>query len=142
MFQHPLPALAYSENGYIRLTYATFCRLHFPKRLLIEDDDLRRDLVDQELPAFCAGYCDWVDDTTPVHISIGWAWFVSRSDASQWLAPGGFSSNVMFVSGDGADLGVAKTNELLERWLSEISWQAFVGVDMFGNAKMSAHSVH
>jgi hypothetical protein len=136
------PVLEYSENGYIRLTYATFCRLHFPKRLLIEDDDLRRELIDQELPAFCAGYCDWVDDTTTVQVSIGWAWFMSGGEASQRLAPGGFSSNVMFVSGEGSDLGVAKTSELLETWLSEISWQAFVGIDAFGNARMRANSLH
>jgi Domain of unknown function (DUF4902) len=136
------PALHYSENGYIRLTYATFCCLRFPKRLLIEDDDLRRDLIDQELPAFCAGYCDWVDDTTTAQISIGWAWFISGSDASQQLAPGGLSSNIMFVSGEDTDLGVAKTNELLETWLSGISWRAFVGLDALGNARMSVYSVH
>lgn len=136
------PVLEYSANGYIRLTYATFCRLKFPKRLVIEDDDLRRDLVDQELPAFCAGYCDWVDDTTTVQVSIGWAWFIAGRDAAQQLAPGGFSSNVMFISGEGADLGVAKTNELLETWLSGISWQAFVGFDEFGNARMNVHSLH
>lgn len=136
------PVLEYSANGYIRLTYAAFCGLNFPKRLVIEDDDLRRDLVDQELPTFCAGYCDWVDDTTTVQVSVGWAWFIAGGDGTQQLAPGGFSSNVMFVSGEGADLGIAKTNELLETWLSEISWQAFTGFDEFGNARMSIHSLH
>ncbi len=132
----------YSENGYIRLTYAQFCGLHFPKRLFIEDDDLRRELVDQALPAFCAGYCDWVDDTTTVQVSIGWAWFIAATDFRQRLAPGGFSSNVMFVSLEGVDLGVAKTNELLETWLSGIAWQAFAGFDELGNAKMGVHSLH
>src|SRR5215475_8583811 len=45
----PLPALEYSANGYIRLTYEQFCSLHFPRRLSFEDDDLRRELVDQAL---------------------------------------------------------------------------------------------
>jgi hypothetical protein len=140
--QSQQPVLEYSANGYIRLTYAAFCGLHFPKRLVIEDDDLRRDLVDQEVPAFCAGYCDWVDDTTNVQVSIGWAWFIADHNATQQLAPGGFSSNVMFVSGEGTDLGITKTNELLETWLSGISWQAFTGFDEFGNARMSIHSLH
>lgn len=136
------PRLEYSENGYIRLTYAQFCALNFPKRLFIEDDELRRELVDQELPAFCAGFCDWVDDTTAVQVSVGWAWFITGTDSTQRLAPGGFSSNVMFVSVDGTDLGSAKTNEMLEEWLTGVLWQAFVGFDDVGNAKMVAHSLH
>ena len=138
----PLPTLEYSGNGYIRLTYSQFCALHFPKRLSIEDDDLRRELIDQALPAFCAGYCDWVDDTTAVQVSVGWAWFVAGVDATQQLAPGGFSSNVMFISLDGIDLGAARTNELLETWLAGISWQAFGGFDDVGNAKLSVHALH
>lgn len=138
----PLPPLEYSNNGYIRLTYPQFCTLHFPKRLSIEDDDVRRELIDQALPAFCAGYCDWVDDTTAVQVSIGWAWFIADDSATQQLAPGGFSSNVMFISLEGADLGVAKTNELLENWLAGISWQAFTGFDEVGNAKLSVPALH
>jgi Domain of unknown function (DUF4902) len=136
------PRLEYSENGYIRLTYVQFCALNFPKRLFIEDDELRRELVDQELPAFCAGFCDWVDDTTAVQVSVGWAWFITGTDSTQRLAPGGFSSNVMFVSLDGNDVGAAKTNEMLGEWLTGVLWQAFVGFDDVGNAKMVVHSLH
>ena len=138
----PLPALEYSEAGYIRLTYPQFCALQFPRRLSFEDDDLRRELIDQALPAFCAGYCDWVDDTTAVQVSVGWAWFVADRDATQQLAPGGFSSNIMFVSLDGVDLGTAKTNELLANWLAGIPWQAFTGFDDVGNAKLNVHALH
>ena len=138
----PLPALEYSEAGYIRLTYLQFCALHFPRRLSFEDDDLRRELAAQALPAFCAGYCDWVDDTTSVQVSVGWAWFIADRCATQQLAPGGFSSNVMFVSLDGVDLGVAKTNELLASWLAGIPWQAFTGFDDVGNANLSSHALH
>jgi hypothetical protein len=138
----PLPALEYTETGYIRLTFLQFCALHFPRRLSIEDDDLRRELIDQALPAFCAGYCDWVDDTTAVQVSVGWAWFVADRHAAQQLAPGGFSSNVMFVSIEGVDLGVAKTNELLAAWLAGISWQAFAGFDEVGNARLNLLALH
>lgn len=138
----PLPALEYSEAGYIRLTYPQFCALQFPRRLSFEDDDLRRELIDQALPAFCAGYCDWVDDTTAVQVSVGWAWFVADRDATQQLAPGGFSSNIMFVSLDGVDLGTAKTNELLANWLAGIPWQAFIGFDDVGNANLNVHALH
>jgi hypothetical protein len=138
----PLPVLEYSASGYIRLTYTQFCALHFPRRLSTEDDDLRRELADQALPAFCAGYCDWVDDTTAVQVSVGWAWFIADRHATQQLAPGGFSSNVMFVSLDGVDLGTAKTNELLANWLAGIPWQAFTGFDDVGNANLSGHALH
>ncbi len=137
-----LPVLEYSASGYIRLTYPQFCALHFPRRLSIEDDDLRRELADQALPAFCAGYCDWVDDTTAVQVSVGWAWFIADRHATQQLAPGGFCSNVMFISLDGTDLGVAKTHELLANWLAGVPWQAFAGFDDVGNVDLSSHALH
>lgn len=137
-----LPPLEYSNNGYIRITYPQFCTLRFPKRVSIEDDDVRRELIDQAVPAFCAGYCDWVDDTTAVQVSVGWAWFITDDSATQQLAPGGFCSNVMFISLEGVDLGVAKTNELLENWLAGISWQAFTGFDEVGNVKLSGQALH
>ncbi|MEP6484916.1 MAG: DUF4902 domain-containing protein [Rudaea sp.] len=142
MPQQPNAVLEYSESGYIRLTYARFCALTFARRQLVEDDDLRRELIDQEVPAFCAGFCDWTDDSSSAQVSVGWAWYISTSDSAQQLAPGGFSSNVMFVSVEGADLGIATTNQLLKAWLSEVSWQSFVGFDDRGNATMCLHSLH
>jgi hypothetical protein len=134
--------LEYSENGYIRLTFPQFCELTFPKRLVIEDDDLRRELIDQELPAFCAGYCDWLDDTCAVQISVGWAWFTTARDMVQVLAPGGVSSNVMFVSPDGRDLGTAQTSGLLQGWLATMAWQARVRINRLGEAEIERFSLH
>jgi len=115
--------LEWSEDGYIRLTFQRFCQLSFARRMTIADDDLRSDLLAQDVPAFAAGYCDWLDISTPVHISIGWAWFATDPDSPQLLAPGGVSSNVMITSPDGSDLGPGKTNELLKAWLSSQCWQ-------------------
>jgi len=116
-------SLEWSEDGYIRLTFQRFCQLSFARRLTIADDDLRSDLVAQDVPAFAAGYCDWLDISTPVRISIGWAWFATDPESPQLLAPGGVSSNVMITSPDGSDLGPSKTNELLKSWLSSQCWQ-------------------
>jgi len=116
-------SLVWSEDGYIRLTFQRFCQLSFARRLSIADDDLRSDLVAQDVPAFAAGYCDWLDISTPVRISIGWAWFATDPESPQLLAPGGVSSNVMITSPDGSDLGPSKTNELLKSWLSSQCWQ-------------------
>ena len=115
--------ISWSEDGYIRLTFQRFCRLSFSQRLTITDDDLRTDLLAQDVPAYSAGYCDWIDVSTSVHVSVGWAWFATDQGAPQLLAPGGMSSNVMITSLDGQDLGPAKTDELLKAWLSSQKWQ-------------------
>jgi hypothetical protein len=115
--------ISWSEDGYIRLTFQRFCRLSFSQRMTITDEDLRSDLLAQDVPAFCAGYCDWIDVSTSVHVSVGWAWFATSQGAPQLLAPGGMSSNVMITSADGQDLGPTKTDELLRAWLSSQVWQ-------------------
>lgn len=119
----PAECIRWSEDGYIRLTFQRFCRLTFAQRMTITDEDLRSDLLTQDVPACCAGYCDWIDISTSVHVSVGWAWFATSHGAPQLLAPGGMSSNVMMTSLDGMDLGPAKTDELLKAWLSSQSWQ-------------------
>ncbi|HZP66208.1 MAG TPA: DUF4902 domain-containing protein [Rudaea sp.] len=116
--------LGYSDDGYIRLTFRRFCRLSFAQRVTVRDDDLRADLLARDVPAFSAGYCDWLDVSTPVQISVAWAWFALERDAPPLLAPGGISSNVMITSVDGRELGTAKTDELLRSWLSSQRWQA------------------
>ena len=115
--------ISWSEDGYIRLTFQRFCRLSFSQRMTITDDDLRTDLLAQDVPAYCAGYCDWLDVSTSVQVSVGWAWFATDQGAPQLLAPGGMSSNVMITSLDGQDLGPGKTDELLKAWLSSQKWQ-------------------
>ena len=122
-WQPPAECIRWSEDGYIRLTFQRFCRLSFAQRMSITDEDLRSDLLTQDVPAYCAGYCDWIDISTSVHVSVGWAWFATARGAPQLLAPGGLSSNVMMTSADGIDLGPAKTDELLKAWLSSQAWQ-------------------
>jgi len=122
-WQPPAECIRWSEDGYIRLTFQRFCRLSFAQRMSITDEDLRSDLLTQDVPAYCAGYCDWIDISTSVHVSVGWAWFATARGAPQLLAPGGMSSNVMMTSADGIDLGPAKTDELLKAWLSSQAWQ-------------------
>lgn len=118
-----LPDLGYSEDGYIRLTFQHLCALGFARRSTIDDDELRAELRDRDIPAAGAGYCDWLDVSAPAQVSIGWAWFALAADAPRLLAPGGFSSNIMLIAGDGRDLGPVGTNELLAAWLSAQRWQ-------------------
>jgi hypothetical protein len=110
-----------SLDGYIRLTFDAFSRLSFPQKLVWEDKSLREDLIESCIPAFRAGYCEWATDATP-QVSLGWAWF-GLADGQKFLAPGGISSNVMFVTQTNYDLGMPKTNELLCAWLARECWQ-------------------
>lgn len=116
--------LEYSADGYVRLTFAQFCALAFSKRETIEDEDLRQELLDQDFPVLSAGYCNWLDESTPVQVTVGWAWFCTACDEPQLLAPGGINSNVMFISLGGNDLGTVLTDGLLKAWLSARTWQA------------------
>lgn len=111
-----------SLDGYIRLTFETFSNLNFQRKLAWADKDLQQELILDDIPAFCAGYCEWATDDTPP-ISIGWAWF-EVADGRKFIAPGGISSNVMLITHTHYDLGMHKTNELLLGWLSGESWQS------------------
>jgi Domain of unknown function (DUF4902) len=115
---------AYSGDGYVRLTFPQLCRLKFDKRQMFTDEELLQELLDQNIPALDAGYCDWLDVSTSVQISVGWAWFTIRKNPSRVLAPGGVSSNVMLTSADGSDLGTNRTDELLQAWLSARAWES------------------
>lgn len=134
--------LRYSQDGYIRLTFQRFCSLQFLRRRTFVDEMLRDELLAMEIPAASAGYCEWFDNETPVQISIGWAWFVYASDTLLRLAPGGISCNVMMVSADGADLGPARTNELLMRWLSTCSWQDHQSLPRSGASTVFSTTIH
>lgn len=110
-----------SLDGYIRLTFDAFLNLHFSRKLAWEDEELQQDLIVGDVPASCAGYCEWA--TADVHqVSIGWAWF-DGADGRRYIAPGGISSNLMLVTPACYDLGMHRTAELLQAWLSGESWQ-------------------
>jgi hypothetical protein len=112
-----------SADGYIRLTFSTFLAIQFDHRLAWLDNDLRNELVLEDVPAFRAGYCEWVAAAGPPQVSVGWAWFALSNDGQVFLAPGGISSNVMVVNSRGHDLGMRKTDALLHAWLSSHPWQ-------------------
>jgi len=111
-----------SLDGYIRITFDAFSSLNFQQKRAWEDKELREDLLVEDIPASCAGYCEWATDETPHQISVGWAWF-SVADGRIFVAPGGISSNVMLVTQTSFDLGMHRTNELLQTWLSGETWQ-------------------
>jgi hypothetical protein len=115
--------IARCTDGYVRLQFSTFCDLPFEQRSLIPDDDLRDELLAENLPVSTAGYCEWADASSPVLISVGWAWFTTEAFGTKYMAPGGVSSNVMLISRDLADLGMQRTQELLTAWLVGTSWQ-------------------
>jgi len=115
--------LGFSDDGYIRMTLLKLSELYFAQRTSITDDDLRNELRDQDVPAYQAGFCDWISVGAATHVCIGWAWFTICREGAVLLAPGGISTNVMLTAPDGRDLGMAKTNELISAWLSSQSWQ-------------------
>ncbi len=111
-----------SFDGYIRLTFDAFSNLEFRQKLAWEDEGLRDELIEENVPAFRAGFCEWATDEVSNPVSVGWAWF-RLADNRTFLAPGGISSNVMFIAQSGYDLGMRKTNELLRAWLTGEDWQ-------------------
>ncbi|OOG62060.1 hypothetical protein B0E46_13800 [Rhodanobacter sp. B04] len=110
-----------SLDGYIRLTFDALSSLNFQRKLAWEDPDLQQDLIVEDVPAFCAGYCEWATNDV-LQVSIGWAWF-GLANGRRFIAPGGISSNVMLVTQTSYDLGMHRTDELLRAWLSGESWQ-------------------
>ncbi|CAM0997197.1 DUF4902 domain-containing protein [Rhodanobacter sp. Root179] len=115
-------SLSRSFDGYIRITFDAFSSLDFPQRLIWEDPALCEELVQDDIPAFNAGYCEWATEELPDQVSVGWAWFRSE-DGHTLLAPGGISTNVMLVAAGFHDLGFHKTHELLQSWLTGEQWQ-------------------
>lgn len=137
-----LPDLSFSEDGYIRLTFQHLCMLGFSQRTTVADDELREDLRQRHFPAVGAGYCDWLDTDGPAQVCIGWAWFAIAHDAPRLLAPGGFSSNIMIVSGSGRDVGPGCTNDLLAAWLSAQYWQRDCAGAMPDSSQNHIASIH
>jgi hypothetical protein len=88
-----------------------------------------------------AGFCEWIDDSTPTPVSVAWAWFRAEEDGPLMIAPGGVSTNVMLVA-DGRDLGVAKSNELLRAWLSQLFWQREVETAQRPSALASRYALN
>ena len=120
--------IVFSADGFVRMTLRRFCALAFGKRETFVDDDLLRDLQDQDVPADKAGFCEWADDSRGVTIYFGWAWFALAEHASSglgevMLAPGAISTNVIFLTADGRDVGRARTVDVLASWLSGRPWQ-------------------
>lgn len=123
----PLPTPAATVDaypGYETIAYAAFQQLRFPERMAFADDDLCNELAMQGGRVLQAGFCDWVDATTGPKICVGWAWCLRFGEPGEQLAPGGFSSNVMFVEDDGRALGSKRTAQILHAWLATKPWQA------------------
>ena len=111
-----------SFDGYIRMTFETFNQLKFIRQECWEDVSLGEELRQAGIEISCAGYCEWGTDS--IHsVSIGWAWFDCPT-GRRVIAPGGISTNVMFVASKSSyDLGQGKTGDLLQVWLSGQRWQ-------------------
>jgi hypothetical protein len=115
--------ISQAADGYVRLQFNAFCALTFEQRTLYTDEDLRDELLDEDLPVITAGYCEWIDANCGVVVTVGWAWFTTEAFGTKYMAPGGVSSNVMLLSREGNDLGMRRTQELLTGWLVGKPWQ-------------------
>ena len=116
-------AVSRSLDSYIRITFDTFSSLDFRHRRAWEDRELCEELILEDVPACRAGYCEWATDGSTDAVSMGWGWF-RLADGRTLLAPGGISSNIMLVARSSHDLGMHRTNALLQSWLTGEHWQA------------------
>ncbi len=129
--------LSRSFDGYIRTTFEDFSSLDFCQRRAWQDRELCDELIEDDVPAFQAGYCEWATDKLPHQVSIGWGWF-RWIDGRTLLAPGGMTSNLMLVDRGSYDLGPHKTHELLQSWLTGEQWQR----DMLISSNTCLYSTH
>jgi hypothetical protein len=109
-------------DGYVRLSFDELLQLDFNQKSIWEDQGLLEDLVEEDVHASKAGYCEWATRLDGQNISIGWAWFEAR-DSRVCLAPGGLSSNLMLITPKRYDLGMQKTFALLQSWLEGVDWR-------------------
>lgn len=127
--------------GYIRLHLAEFLTLGFSERMVFEDQELCEELTDRGISVVRAGFCDWMDVSRGVDVCVGWAWFECFGDCGLNLAPGGFSTNVRLLDGNGSALSADHAERMLGLWLSQCNWQGSVTspVDGYTPAEKSMH---
>ena len=111
-----------SPDGYVRMAFSSLTAIRFEHRLAWLDDELLQELLEENVPALKAGYCEW-NTAQAQQISLGWAWFTVCANGAACLAPGGISSNVMFVDAKCRDMGAQQTDALLRGWLASLQWQ-------------------
>lgn len=124
---------AISPDGYIRLRLSSLDTISFVHLFSECDDDFLHELRSQTVPALCAGFSEWVSDSSPA-ISIGWSWFIHSDSERMMLAPDGVRSNVMLIDMQGYDLGSQKTAILFSAWLGAFEWQHTVAMALNDNA--------
>ena len=115
--------LTLAPDGLVRLSFNELCSLRLHPCMIWSDDDLRMELSESGIELVDAGYCEWASEMGVPQVSIGWAWYQGEPGQGMALAPGGISSNVMLRSQTGYDLGTGRTEELLQDWLAQLSWQ-------------------
>ena len=116
-------AITLSEDGYVRLTLATFLNVPLSHLLSGLDEDTPVTFREGASLSEISGYTEWVSTTVPA-ITIGWDW---RLDTSQGqlccVRVSEPRSNVMLLDSQQRDLGPAKTAMLLETAIDATAWQ-------------------
>lgn len=111
------------ENGYVRLTYAQFQALCLEHLISGVDEDGPEDAQHGATPTAITGYTEWISSEQPM-LTIGWDWQMLPHDRGVLLRRESEPrSNVMLQTPACEDLGVEKTNVLLETIVDSFDWQ-------------------
>ena len=119
-----------SRDGYIRTVPTRIASLRFVHLASACDRTLLAELKANAVPAFAAGYTEWVSETAPT-VSLGWDWYWDVISNRFLLATNDVRSNVMLVDAHGYDLGMNRTAQLICMWLTQLEWQAAVRAASF-----------
>ncbi|MBK9162113.1 MAG: DUF4902 domain-containing protein [Nitrosomonadales bacterium] len=116
-------ATSLSGDGYIRLTFESFCSIGMQHLFSGVDVSrpVHRGVGASSQPII--GYTEWASKGMPV-ISVGWDWeLVGLQGRAQLVQTGTPGSNLMFVDSCGQDIGQEQTVRQLMDWLNVFDWQ-------------------
>jgi hypothetical protein len=119
-----LPCMAtLSEDGYVRLTFESFCNLPLFHLLSGLDEDNPVSSSEGAILTVISGYTEWISTTTPA-ITLGWDWQLTASRGQpRCVRISEPRSNIMLLDAQRRDLGAVKTARLLETTIDRLSWQ-------------------
>lgn len=111
-----ISAIRISPDGYFRLQLSTFRNLPFKQMIANADANLLRGLIEQDIPAQLAGFCELASDVAPT-LSIEFDWYIhGETKLIMVLAPS-VRTNMMLINSSGDDYGRVRTHRLIAAWI-------------------------
>lgn len=120
----PADILKVSQDGYIRMTSATFAKIPLVHFLSGLDDHPVCGIVVDDTEASISGYTEWLSTSVPA-ITIGWDWCLDLATGTpRYLRHGWPRANIMLIDTDNSqDLGEEMTMAKITSRIDQTSWE-------------------